>query len=495
MKTLEELACDARLVSGSPAQRASIRERLYRQYNAALAEDLPISPLLDDMLFESDHDVRSSFDLPLFIQHKEGNAPEPVRARVPFVGAVSNTPPTKHESRNLGGCSNIICMGGYDGGFESGFQGTWNLEIFSRLIERLNSKRVDGEVTSVEIGGRYFILRSHGAGGGDCIYYRYIIEGGGWRVYFHHDPSKQIQPVRVRFGFEALCGCSLFDVHAEFMVWLRKIGFTVTEEKISRVDMQVMTTRPVVEYADLISKGCLVKRAKKGNFHIDSSNMSGFAFGSDIYIRCYDKRKQLFDTGDEYALKMIAGYCCNGEIPDNLTRIEFQLRREILEVLGVDTIDDLRDCELSIVEWLTSDWFRLTDGVPKRGHTKEQPVAPIWQEVQNEFRKYFPGGNNNRIITRSFNEVGINCTSDDLVSQAIGCMATVASRAKIQLQKDSVLNYVCERINERSDELFAKVQDRAVKNFVLQESFDPRTAVNPACVPDQDSYFATNKEV
>jgi hypothetical protein len=456
-----------------------------------LEEDLPISATLDNMLYDSQEDQGASFEMPLFVQHETGKAREPVSGLSPSVGAVGNTPPTKHESRKLGG----VCMGGFDGGFESGFQGTWNSEIFSRLIERLNSRRVEGEVSSIEIGGRYFVLRAHGAGGGECVYYRYIIEGGGWRVYLHHEPASHFQPVRVRFGFESLCGCSLYDVHAEFMAWLCKIGFSVTEEKISRVDLQVMTTRPVIEYASLVAKGCVVKRAKKGNFHVESCDMSSFAFGSDIYLRCYDKRKQLFDTCDEFSLKMIAEYCCGGELPDHLTRIEFQIRREVLEIMGIDSIDDLCDMELSLVEWLTSDWFRLVDGVPKKGHTREQPVAEIWQEVQNEFRKYFPGGNSNRIITRGFNEVGINCTSDDLVNQAIGCMATVASRAKITLEKDFVLNYVCDRIKERGDELFLKVQDRAVKNFVLQESFDPSKAVNPACIPDKDKYFVTSKEV
>ena len=137
----------------------------------------------------------------------------------------------------------------------------------------------------------------------------------------------------------------------------------------------------------------------------------------------------------------------------------------------------------------------MTDGVPKKGHTKEQPVAGVWQEVQSEFCKYFPGGNNNRIITRGFNDFCINCTSDDLVNQAIGCLATVASRAKLVLEKDFVLNYVFSRINEHSDELFAKVQDRAVKNFVLQESFDPRKAVDPACISNKDDFFITKSSV
>ncbi|MDR2755976.1 MAG: hypothetical protein LBC20_09735, partial [Planctomycetaceae bacterium] len=456
MKTYEDLTSDPRLFSGSPAQRASIRERLHRKYNQVLEEDLPVHPTLDNLLYGSCED-QIVYDMPLFFQHTGADTREPVSGCSPDFGAVSNTPPTKHENRKLG----VVCMGGYDGGFESGFQGTWNPEIFSRLIERLNSRRVEGEVSTIEIEGRHFVLKAHGAGGGERVYYRYIIEGGGWRVYFHHEPSTQFQPVRVRFGFECLCGCSLYDVHDEFMFWLRKIGFTVTEEKISRIDLQVMTTRPVIEYASLVAQGCVVKRAKKGNFHVESHDMSSFAFGSDIYLRCYDKRKQLFDTCDEYGLKMIAEYCCGGELPDHLTRIEFQIRREVLEILGIDTIEDLRDSELSLVEWLTFDWFRLTNGVSKKGHTREQEVAAIWQEVRNAFFKYFPGGNNNRIITRSFNEVVVNCTSEDLVSQAVGCMATVASRAKITLEKDFVLNYVIERIREHSEELFSKVQERA----------------------------------
>jgi hypothetical protein len=208
------------------------------------------------------------------------------------------------------------------------------------------------------------------------------------------------------------------------MFWLRKIGFCVSAEKISRVDMQVMVTRPVAEFASLLSRGCVVKRAKKGNFHFESSDMSSFALGSDIYLRCYDKRKQLFDTCDEFGLKMIAEYCCGGQIPDHLTRIEFQIKREVLEVMGIDTIEDLRDTEKSLVDWLTFDWFRLVEGVPKKGHTREQKISPIWEEVRNEFLKYFPGGENNRVITRAFNEVGVNCTSEDLLSQAIGCLAT-----------------------------------------------------------------------
>ena len=48
-----------------------------------------------------------------------------------------------------------------------------------------------------------------------------------------------------------------------------------------------------------------------------------------------------------------------GELPDDLTRVEFQLRRDALKYLGVKTVQDLLERENAIVDFLTYDWFRL----------------------------------------------------------------------------------------------------------------------------------------
>jgi hypothetical protein len=76
-----------------------------------------------------------------------------------------------------------------------------------------------------------------------------------------------------------------------------------------------------------------------------------------------------------------------------------------------------------------------------------------------------------------------------LVRQAVGCLATVASRAKLTLDREFVLQYVFERIRENSEELFLKVKDRSVKNFVHKEAYDPRTIIDLSCVSDLRDTF------
>ncbi|MGL4942778.1 MAG: hypothetical protein ACRC46_06270, partial [Thermoguttaceae bacterium] len=63
----------------------------------------------------------------------------------------------------------------------------------------------------------------------------------------HANPEGDLQPVRVRYGAEALIVQNLFTLHASFRVWLDAIGFEVEKEVVSRVDLQVMVERPVGE--------------------------------------------------------------------------------------------------------------------------------------------------------------------------------------------------------------------------------------------------------
>ncbi|MGL4942922.1 MAG: hypothetical protein ACRC46_07005, partial [Thermoguttaceae bacterium] len=43
----------------------------------------------------------------------------------------------------------------------------------------------------------------------------------------HANPEGDLQPVRVRYGAEALIVQNLFTLHASFRVWLDAIGFEV----------------------------------------------------------------------------------------------------------------------------------------------------------------------------------------------------------------------------------------------------------------------------
>ena len=133
-------------------------------------------------------------------------------------------------------------LGGYDGGVEVGFNGEWNAKAFKSLMSKLETARTaaekeGGDDRFVTIDGLTFSVQAYGGNAG--AHYKYILTGGGMKVYFHQNPQGNIQAVRIRYGFESLCGRDAFAVHAHTLTWLAKLGFKVTKEILSRADMQV----------------------------------------------------------------------------------------------------------------------------------------------------------------------------------------------------------------------------------------------------------------
>lgn len=330
-----------------------------------------------------------------------------------------------------------------------------------------------------------------------------MIEGEGWKTYIHQRADCGIQQVRIRYGFEALCGRSLFDVHVEFLTWLFELGFTVQKETVSRVDLQVMTTRPVSDYFVPIFSGNMVRRFRQSKFYTDSGDiMSSWSGGTALKVRIYDKRRELVERGDELKAEMIAKYCTGGVIPFNLTRIEFSLTRDILNDAAVDTMDDLKEIENSLVKYLTQDWFRILEGPKSKGNEWKSPVNEAWREVQQLFERYFPGGDNPREFSRNGRDNdGPRCNATDLKTQAAGCLASAVAFCKGTMKSaGEVADFIMEVVGEYTEEIYTKSRERAARLRVLtgfdaskQESafdpYDPKTALNASAIPNSREVF------
>ncbi|MDR2116956.1 MAG: hypothetical protein LBP87_11315, partial [Planctomycetaceae bacterium] len=135
--------------------------------------------------------------------------------------------------------------GGFDGGAEVGFEVQWNKEQFDSLLAVLTESRKQAEADTegnpiyVDVGGLPFVIKPAGAKAG--LYYKFVLEGRGVKVYIHHNPPKDRQGVRVRYHFESLIRFDLYSLHADFREWLESLGLAIVKETVSRVDMQVMT--------------------------------------------------------------------------------------------------------------------------------------------------------------------------------------------------------------------------------------------------------------
>ncbi|MGC8140709.1 hypothetical protein ACP3W2_24950, partial [Salmonella enterica] len=76
-------------------------------------------------------------------------------------------------------------------------------DVFAKLDKAKNAKATgNAELAYVVFAGRLWHVWNTGARVG-AVYYEYVIEGRGVKMYIHSNPQGDIQPVRVRIG--SLC--------------------------------------------------------------------------------------------------------------------------------------------------------------------------------------------------------------------------------------------------------------------------------------------------
>ena len=328
----------------------------------------------------------------------------------------------------------------------------------------------DGDEKYIELGGILFSVNPKGTGKKSRVPYRYIIKGGGITVLIHHNPKGSIQGIRVRYGFDALAGRDLFDVHDQFLSWLKELGFTPRKECVSRVDMQVMLMRHIMEFMKILSTNRVISRARKDKVirNRATGNIETYNIGTDLQLCIYDKKQELIQGRDEVKMFTLMEECLGGTMPEYLTRVEFRLRREVLNDMGIDTIADLKKSEVALVEYLTQSWFRLLQDEKKEGHEREQATHELWQEVQELFRAYFPGDEReNRPVTRGRKKVA--CTGRDLKAQALGCLSSaVALCIGYVKEPKRAYDYLVETIRDNLQKVVARSREKVKELGIIR---------------------------
>ena len=404
---------------------------------------------------------------------RSGGAAEPT-AKNHFPPLTSRGVTKRNSSEKLPCPTPKKVLGGYDGGAEVGFNGEWNPKSFKSLLSLLETARLAAENEGsddrfVTLHGMTFSVQAHGGNAG--AHYKYIMTGQGMKVYIHANPKGPVQPIRIRYGFESLCGRDLFAVHANTLEWFQKLGFKVVKETVTRVDMQVMLLRKISDIASLIMEDKVICKALDYVFHgKKGKSITSFTAGKRIQVCIYNKRHELLTTGDEVKLNMMIEDCLCGELPDELTRVEFRMRRAALKYFGVNTIQDLLDRERSIVEFLTFDWFRLLAKEKSKGNEKRQAMHPIWHEVRELFFEYFPGPVEGRKpIDRNNSRRELKCTGESLIKQAVGCLATAAAVVKGVFEDEkAALTFVYDLLSEKIEKFTSRTFERVKELGIIR---------------------------
>jgi hypothetical protein len=363
-------------------------------------------------------------------------------------------------------------FGGYDGGVEIGFEGTWDAEKFTALKETLQSaKDRAGESNTSELIplGSYIVsVAASGANAG--LHYRFKFSLCGITLFIHHNPPKGRQGIRVRYGAVALIGRSLFDVHSVVLRLLSDLGFTVTKETISRIDMQITVGISISDLMSPIFADQAVTKVRNDTFYRKGGICRTFLIGQRgrlqlcIYDKSLELRTMAVSNPAKFQLMVDQHLGEHYTFDQPLTRIEFRLWRDVLRLFEINTVEDLRESETNIVHFLTTKWFRILKDPKIRGHENTAAIHPLWSHIQECFCLFFPG------LGREIEEITlvrdkpVTCEPVALQKQALGCLKTaIALSSGIQTSMDTLYAIACEWLGGVKQELFAGVNERAHK--------------------------------
>ena len=305
------------------------------------------------------------------------------------------------------------------------------------LSTRQSNPDADLEPEIITLAGRDVVVYPTGSRIG--VYYEYHIAFEGFDVFIHKDitPKNEIAQIRVDYRAESILKYGgLYEAQSVLLDFLSSLGFTKLEEKVSRLDIQVMIDIPVSAFTKLFLGDHDVSKGR--NFTINGKkkrwgkNIETFVIGdiSRIQLCIYDKRLEIIkkhnaETAYKYdRTKENIGSEWWDDKERPVTRIEYRLGREALKALGVNSLEDFRLRERAIVEYLTHDWFRLLEKEKVRGMENEAPIHSLWRHVRNLFKEHFCCADVPEVKWK--NPIRVSVNSIRLIKQGIGCLSSAA---------------------------------------------------------------------
>lgn len=357
------------------------------------------------------------------------------------------------------------------GGFDMlqiAIYGGWDPVKFAEVTKRWDLHREQAEGGS-EAGAVYqtasgSLLRIGPSGAKYGCYCRWVAEWNGCRLAFvnRQAASDKMHGVFVQLGSLSLMTVGLDTLWAELLELLAELGFKYERHSISRTDIAVdLPGVDVKEFTSLALMGCEITKAREGNLHFGALIEDHETFyrgrGQRVLLRIYNKLLEVESDPAKEAVLIAKRW--GGKRPEAATRVEFQVGREVLrDRWGVETIDDLKRALPQIVEWLTSEWYRLTASPvdrENRNHSRAT-TADAWRAVQRAFADWVCEPPVPWIVPAKV----LNTKADHLRKMAIGCLSKfIAIAEPLVSTAGDVRSAVYRLIDEAKEGMIASVED------------------------------------
>ncbi|MDO4570795.1 MAG: hypothetical protein Q4D38_10450 [Planctomycetia bacterium] len=224
------------------------------------------------------------------------------------------------------------------------------------------------------------------------VHFLATIKSGGVSIAIHGNPQGNIPTAQIIYNWEVFEEYEINTLHLSIMAFLERLGIKVEKTTLSRLDIQITAGIPLLPFWSAMEEKRFRCRQKKRCLYSECSPES-FEIGkhgSPIMFRTYDKVNEVWGNSERKYLALAKRFDEAGEryiSTNQVTRFEFEMRRDFLKELGIDTFQDLDEKGGALVNYLCT-WIRF-NSTRVEGHSEREVVMPEWNSVREMFHVVF----------------------------------------------------------------------------------------------------------
>lgn len=309
-------------------------------------------------------------------------------------------------------------------GFHVDWQGSRILDLLKVAKEQAQEKF---EPVPFSIGGvTKAILHPNGKKGG----YRYHLQVGDIDLFFsNHKATGDTPNVFVEIGSFSLHESGLNTIEVKIEGWISFMGGSVVGQNLSRVDLAADFIGADLAALGIDNPALWIVRAKDNGQFRHNGQTNALTFGKGmVMLRIYDKRLELRKSRSSAKEELFNERWQDAEHP--VTRVEFQLRKRFLKMVGIRDLIALHTHSNKLWEYLVHRWFRIAAEAVDRDNSarvRESKLHPFWQLVQAV------SWYGNQAVERAKKYCRRNV--DQLMKQAAGCLESLAIAMRRSIDK------------------------------------------------------------
>lgn len=315
-------------------------------------------------------------------------------------------------------------------------------------------------------------VKEHGSDG-----YRWILDSTEWSILL----STALQPASrpnalIRLSSEGLWLHGVAECLDRTFALLESVEGFVIKPRISRVDIcsdiqipEEMWQRDLIDHK--------VGHIKKSSIQLGYDNLEGFRLGKGKFLaRIYDKPLEIEDASKKYWFYDLWKI---ERVPEDqrIVRVEFQVRREGLKQLAVDTVWDFVNHPRSLWDYC-SRWLQFCKN--RDAAKRDRVLLPFWETVQDGF---LGGQSGAPFIRAKIVNTKLRQLDLQLVGQATSVLAMKCTTQHPSLRiedQGKLVQESAKRLGMTDAQFSEKVQLKIAKRPREQEKFDLAQAIRAA---------------